>query len=221
MTIKANTPITLAANLLGDPTYQSWRIEHHYEYLNDALRVLGILKPGYFATLHKWQLATNKVEQTVPSGYYLILRDPYNMGADGNTYGRTITPTTAEALADIDPSWRAATPAAAVKHYVYDAERAPKRFECYPPPNAAIYVQGELAADPTKVVDQNDTLACHDTAAPVLVEWMLYRAFSREDEDTFSPQKAAAHAALFFQMLGLKIKTDMLVPRAREIMEKR
>lgn len=221
MTIKANTPITLAANLLGDPTYQSWRIEHHYEYLNDALRVLGILKPGYFATLHKWQLAANKAEQTIPTGFYLILRDPYNMGTDGNTYGRSITPVPASALDQIVTDWRNATPAAAIKHYVYDAERAPQRFEVYPRPNAAIYAQGELAADPTKVSDQNDTLSCHDTAAPALVEWMLYRAFSREDEDTFAPQKAAAHAGLFFQMLGLKVKTDMLAPKVRDVVERK
>lgn len=218
--MKANIPIALAADVLGDSKYRTWTIQAHYEYLSDALRVLASLKPGYFAALHKWQLAANKVEQTIPTGYYLVLRDPYNMGADGATYGRTITQTKAEALTDIDPSWRAVTPAAAVKHYVYDADRAPKRFECYPPPNAALWVQGELAADPTRVVDQNDTLSCHDNAVPALVEWQLYRAYSRDDEKTFAPQKAAAHVALFFQLLGLKIKTEMLTsPKVRKALD--
>lgn len=208
--MKANIPIALAADVLGDSKYRTWTIQAHYQYLSDALRVLASLKPGYFAALHKWQLDANKVEQTIPTGYYLMLRDPYNMGAAGTAYGRTMTQTKTEALTDIDPSWRAVAPAAAVKHYVYDAERAPKRFECYPPPNAALWVQGELAADPTGIADQNDTLSCHDTAVPALVEWMLYRAYSRDDEKTFAPQKAAAHVALFFQLLGIKIKTDML-----------
>lgn len=218
MAIKANEPIRLAADVLGDPKFRTWKADAHLDYLSDALRVLAVLKPGYFAALYKWQLAANKAEQTIPSGYYLILRDPYNMGADGNTYGRTLTMISAMALDQIDPSWRNAAPAAAVKHYIYDAERAPQRFEAYPRPNAEIYVQGELAANPAPVNDQNDTLACHDNAGAALAEWMLYRAYSRDDESTFAPQKAAAHVAMFFQILGIKIKTEMVtVPMVRKM----
>ena len=72
---------------------------------------------------------------------------------------------------------------------------------------------GMQAEDPTiadllkplvDLVNDDDEPEIRIEAQPAIVQWMLYRAYSKQDADTFDPQKAARALAEFEREFGRK-----------------
>jgi hypothetical protein len=115
--------------------------------------------------------------------------------------GRKIDPVTSSHLDRNSDQWESETgePLA----YVTDYQTGHIRL--YPTPTAADEIQLTVRRLPlADLVDDNDEPEIRPESHLGLVQWMLYRAYMRQDADTFNPTKAAAALAEFVREFGEK-----------------
>lgn len=210
---------TPAAEILQDAGNVSWTIAQLIAWVNDAIRALALVKPDSTAVTATQQLTASQTKQVLSGASDLrLIRLVRNMGANGTTIGRAIRLGDMNALDSFDPNWHTATPDAVVREYMFNAER-PDEFWVYPPVHATTAVNVELIKSvlPTAVAATTDALPVDDIYGPPLIEWVCYRAFSRDSERTPNWARAARHFQAFFNLLQVKIQADMAInPKVRE-----
>ena len=101
------------------------------------------------------------------------------------------------------PGWHASTPAAEVKHYVFNPQNQ-RVFYVYPPQPATGQGSLELvySAEPANATE-NGTLDLDGTWLPAIVNYALYRCYSKDAEYAANANLAAAYYQAFnAQMVG-------------------
>lgn len=58
--------------------------------------------------------------------------------------------------------------------------------------------------------DEGDELEIHERYHRGLLDWMLFRAYSRRDSDAFDPKLAATHEAAFTASFGARLDANVL-----------
>lgn len=202
---------------LQDPSNVRWSLEKLLGYVNAAQRAVALVRPDATATTVAVQLAAG-TKQSLPAGGQRLLKVIRNMGSDGITPGRVVRKTDADTLDRFDPDWHSANKAkTTVLEYVYD-DRTPETFYVNPPvaSTSPVYVEISHSATPAEVTAVGDTLAIDDIYESALRHWVLYLAYSLNVEQR-NANRAAAHYQGFFNVLGVKIRGDMMVsPNAKE-----
>jgi hypothetical protein len=88
------------------------------------------------------------------------------------------------------------------KYFVYDLN-APLDFYLYPAPTASTKIRIQYARIPTAPTALTDKLALNDTYAGVVLDYLLYRAYSK-DATVGDATLAQNYANMFYQQIGLK-----------------
>lgn len=217
-----STPLTQVSEILQDAGTITWTTSDLLEWMNDAILALVGQKPEV-STVRASVLLVPGPDQTLSGASDLRLVEVVcNMGTSGTVYGKAISEGDASALDDFQPSWRSESGATEIKDYMFD-DAFPKAFSVYPPAHATtpVYVQVIKSVLPATLTAYSDTLPVDATYSPALIEWCLYRAFSRDSEQTQNWQRAARHYASFFNLLQIKMTADMSIsPKARAMSEK-
>jgi hypothetical protein len=113
-------------------------------------------------------------------------------------------------------SWYSDTPSVSVEMYMFDP-RTPKQFLVYPPATTAARLEviySVLPAEHTLSDAQllnpatAETIRIDDIFATALYDYMLYRAYSKDSEQTAMMQRAVAHYQAFQNALGIKQQVD-------------
>jgi hypothetical protein len=113
--------------------------------------------------------------------------------------------------------WPAATGDVVVDNFSYDKEN-PQIFYVTPPvhDSTAVFVEFQSSKLPTAVSGIESALGVIDLFFEPLVQYMLYKAFSADDEDV-EFQKAITHMQNFFNLLQVEMATSAAAgPEKRE-----
>ncbi len=195
---------------------RTWNDAQSLAWLNEAQLAICGLKPDAKAVNRVVQLVAGTTRQSVAGRQlFSVIR---NMGVDGLTPGRAVRLVDRGAKDESDPDWHIETAAAEVKEYVYD-DRDHAVFYVSPPAHAttAVYVEVFEAINPTKLAAVTSAIDIDDVYAPALVEWMMYRFFGRDSEETPNYVRANGFKQNFYSLLGLDIKSEMAYsPKKRE-----
>jgi len=199
----ANDYILDAADLYGDTGYDRIDEDVWIKYLNASIRALILVRPDAGAQTDNVQLAAG-VLQTLPTTALRMLDITRNMGADGLTAGKIITPVARQHINYSNLLWPAATGDTEIDNFSYDKEN-PRIFYVTPPVHAvtAVYVELQVSQLPTAVVATGDDPGVNDLFFEPLVQYMLYKAFSADDEGV-EFQKAMAYLQNFFSLLQVE-----------------
>lgn len=189
-------------------------------YLNDAIRAIGNVRPDALAKTQLFVLALNNTRQTLDGEAegYRVLRCIRNMGAAGATPGNGIMgPISMEEMDRQEPSWHTTTATGVVEQFVYNAEDSPKQFWIYPQVTSAWQLEMAVAVLPTPLAVETDDWPIGGQYLPAANEWAMYRAFDSDSERNPTWVKAGRHFQAFFNLLGVKLQTEMaLNPRVIE-----
>ena len=203
-TILASAIIDKAEIILQDTTNVRWEESEHLGWLNDGVKEVLINKPDAYVLNSAVQLTTG-TKQSVPSGGLMLIKVPRNMGTDGVTPGRAVTITEQTILDQARPNWHTETGVAEVKHYMFD-ERDPKHFYVYPPQPAASqgYVEIIYSSVPSDLTATSEAIPIDDIYANVLLDYILYRAYTKDADYSSNGERAIAHRQAFLEALGVK-----------------
>lgn len=182
-TVTGGSIISSAQRILQDLTGVRWPVETELlGWLNDGQYATVIIKPNAYVLNESVKLVAG-TRQSLPVGGIQLVDVICNMGTAGNTPGRAIRLTDRETLDAQVPAWHAATASPTVKHYIYNP-LDPKHFYVYPPQptTGQGYVQMAHAGTPTALASSSDTIALDDIYHGALMDYILYRAFSKDTE---------------------------------------
>lgn len=208
-TTQVNSIISRAATLIQDATNVRWPQAELLDWLNDGQREVVIHKPEASVKNTSVSLTTGATKQTLPADGILLQDVVRNMGAGGSTPGQAIRLTTREVLDAQKPSWHSdANSIGYIQHYIYDP-RDPKTFYVYPKaPSTAWYAEVIYSSSPADCA-LNGTIQIDDIYANALLDYVLYRAYSKDAEYAANANLAIAHYTAFANAIGIKTQNDM------------
>lgn len=208
-TITGQTLADNAAGLIHDVNRVRWTDTDWLQWLNDAQREAAVVKPDVNVVTATQALTAGETLQPLPSDALQLFDVTRNMGTDGATVGRAVRIVSRDALDSVSPTWHTDASTGEVVNYMYDP-RAPKQFYVYPKaPATTLYVELVYSAIPTSLTALTEAISLDDIYANALVNYMLYRAYSRDDPYGENSQAATMYYQLFVSGLGAKLSAQM------------
>ena len=205
-TITAQAILDKAKIVLQDTTSIRWPEGELLTWLNDAQREIASLRPDVSNVTASVALVAG-TRQALPSAGAVLIAVRRNMGSDGATPGAAVRKVPLDLLDSQRPGWHTEAQSAAVKHYSFDP-RTPRLYYVYPPAVAGTQVELVYDAPPAVVTTASGTITIDDEYANALLEYILFRAYSKDHEAIGNAERAMAHRQLFETLINNKNSSD-------------
>jgi hypothetical protein len=202
--ILASTVIAQAAEIINDEANVLLSESQALGWLNDGQRAASLLDPTVYSVIRTMRLAEGTRQQIAGTELLSVVR---NMGTDGVTPGNAIRLVDRGIKDEFNPSWHSDTPSIIATEYMFD-DRLRANFYVYPPqPQVPGYAEVCECVPPPDIPTVNDPITITDNYAPALIEFIVFRFFSRDSEEA-SAAKATTHAQMFASLIGGKRQVD-------------
>lgn len=218
MAITARSVVQRAADVLKDATGVRWGADELVRWLNEAQLALVSMRPDATVTLGTVTLAAG-VRQLIPASGVKLIQVLNNAAAPKTS----IRPIDRRLLDEQTPDWRSMTAASAVRYY-YQEAGDPRAFYVYPPATGGTGVELLYADTPAAITEPaagsdytavTGNIGVPDVFNAALLDYVLYRAFSKDSELTVNAQRATAHLAAFTAALSVDAATTPAVPKGQ------
>lgn len=188
------------------------------QWLSDAQRAVVLLRPDAGAVVRTVTLKADSTLQELPVGGVRFLGVLRNMAGtvDAPVPGRAVVLTTLAALNAGAPLWHLQAGSPLIYEYAPD-ENTPALYWVSPPPAEGVMVEIKYAVDPPEVTDENQELAVLGTFAEPLREYMLYRAYARNDQPIDYQSRANLHLQRFYTGIGDEQKARLFSSPLKEL----
>ena len=165
-------------------------------YFNDGLKEVSTLRPELFLSIGDYVCTPSQSEQA------LTFADAQSVVQVLAIHGgAALTPFDIPTLDSFSPTWRAATPAAATQWGKYPGDAL--RFFIYPPaPATAQTLDVQYIRLPAAYAIDATVTDIPASFAPAMVDYVCYRAMSKDDEHSDSGRAVAAYTAFVSKAKG-------------------
>lgn len=208
MTIAAQSIIRRCVETLQDNTSVRWPVAELVRYLNDGQREVVLYRPDSMVTNTTLTLAQGS-KQALPTNGAKLIEVVRNNSASSK---RSVRMVNRQILDVQSPGWHNITPVAEVLHFMYDP-RDPRVFYVYPPATTSAAIDIVYAAYPTDITEPADgstyvavtgNISLPDIYGNVLIDYILYRAYTKDSEYAGNAQRATAHYQAFQNALTVE-----------------
>jgi len=204
MATSAQKIIDDANILLQDIDNVRWSQSELIDWINEGQLKIVNFQPSAHSEYIVMDLVPG-TRQTIPSNSFRLLDVLRNQDGIYNTAIRQV------ARIDLDtqvPNWHNHKPNTIVQHYMYDSQ-APDYFYVYPPqPDPEVMynlsqgsVEALLATYPPTITDVEDEIDIHEIYVPLLVDYVVFRAYAKDSESSASNELKTQYWAQFSQGL--------------------
>lgn len=211
MTILAQDIVHRVVDTLQDTTSVRWPVPELVRYLNDGQREVVLYRPD--ATIKSATVTcVAGPKQSLPSDAAKLI-DVIRNSATGTS--RAVRMVAREVLDAQIPDWYGLSGQLEIVHFTYDP-RDPQTFFVYPPATNTSQVDITYSAFPTEVdeptsgsaeySDVEGNIDIPDIYGNVLIDYILYRAYSKDSEYAGNAQRAQAHYGAFANALNIEIQ---------------
>lgn len=201
-TIIGTSIINKAAIVLNDQFNVRWPRAELLGWLNDAQRALTLAIPESTA-LTTNVTTVSGVKQSLPTDGWFLIRVNRNMGVSGATAGYACSEVRRDDLTQNNPNWASDTATASAKVYFYSLQDK-NVFYIYPPADATgNKLEITYSRVPTDLATEASTISVTDVYEPALLDYVLFRAFSKFAENQAEAELAKAYSASFAMLAGI------------------
>ncbi len=205
-TITAGSIIDKATILLVDQGNIRWTRAELLSYLNLGQRQVCLLSPGTNDKSAVIRLVVG-TKQSIPADGWKLLDVIRNMGTTGTTPGRAVRIVDRALVDSIYPNWHSKRPENTVQNYMVDVEDK-TAFHVYPPNTGNGYVEVTYAYVPVNITSESGTIAINDIYEPALLDYVMYRAHSKDAEYAAGIQFATNYLTSFLNTFPNRDKVD-------------
>ncbi|MFN9029646.1 MAG: DUF6682 family protein [Betaproteobacteria bacterium] len=202
-TITAQSIVDKAQTILQDTPGMRWSDSELLGWLNDGQREICSLRPSAKTRSATLTLVAG-TRQTLPDSATMLIEVMRNM--PGGSPGAAIRKTDRETLDSFVPGWHTLSPVATLQNFAYDPS-VPEQFWVYPPAVASTQIEAVIAERPTDVALANP-IDLDDMYSNALMDYVLYRGYSKDAEHEGNRALAVAYRQSFENTLGLKATGD-------------
>lgn len=213
MTVAVNTIVESAQVVLQDAGAIRWATAELVKWLNDAQREIVLMKPDAGATTATMALVAG-TKQSIPAGGNRLLKVVRNMSALDGVGRKVVRLVEQEALDASVPNWHDpsttgdAAHANVVKNYCY-SEQNPRVFYVYPgAKNTSAWLEIVYSADPVAAT-AGGNIGLPDIYANAILDYILFRAFSKESDHSAQQARSEQHYKLFLTSITGKAQGDV------------
>jgi hypothetical protein len=215
-TVKVVDLISRAQVLLKDTTAVRWTAVELQLWLNDAYRELVNVRPDVNAQVGIHSCSAG-FRQTITSTFpraERVLEITYNTAVTSNK--KAIRVTDRRSMDEQLPNWLNDIASVNAERYMFDP-KLPKQFLVYPPATVdsrieVVYSEVPLPHTLTEPQLTNPStttvINVDDGYANALLDYMLYRAYTKDSEQTGNATRAMAHYQAMLASLGAKTQSD-------------
>ncbi len=199
-TLTAQNIVDRAGVILQDTSNNRWAESELLDWLNDGQRQIVQFKPDANTSNSSVTLDSG-AKQTLPSDAHSLIEVRRNMGSDGSTPGPAVTPVSLRTLDLQRPAWTADDQVAEIKHYAFN-DQDPDTFYVYPPADGTSQVELVYSVIPSDIT-LSDSITVGDDYANALLNYILYRAYSKDADYAANNERAQGAYQAFVQALGI------------------
>lgn len=201
-TITAQAIVDRARHILQDTTTGGtrWLDPELLRWLNDAQREVVLLKPNAYSAVEDVVLASGS-KQALPASGLLLL------SIVRNTAGKAVRRVDRNIMDSENDSWHMDSATSDIEHYIFD-EDSPETFWVYPPNDGAGSVEIIYSKAPEDVSDLANSITLNDIYSNVILDYLLYRAYSKDTDYAGNQQRAGNHYQAFNNSLGVKVQAE-------------
>jgi hypothetical protein len=215
-TIKVREVIERVEDVLQDSNVRWPRLELQ-NWLNESYLQIVLLRPDASSKTGTLTCIAGS-RQTITAGFSTALRlldVVRNLASTSDK--KVVRLIDRSVLDDQRPAWHTDTATVNIQNYTFDV-RQPKEFFVYPPATTSAQIEVVYAdlpgthalsaanLDPTS--SSTDVIKVDDTYLSVIIDWILYRAFSKDAEFAANAARAGAHYQTFMSAIGNKTQSD-------------
>lgn len=193
MALTAQNILDRASIIIQDLTNVRWPATELTNWLNDCRRELAVVRPDIYSTSSVVTLVSG-AKQSLPSGGLRLMDVPRNNS------GPAVTITQRGFLDQQNPGWHQMTASTTIKHFMLD-ERNPSTFWVYPPATSSASVEIIFQQAPTDYSASSTLSAYEELYGGAMVDYICYRAFSKDSEYAGNAERAIAHYNQFLNSL--------------------
>lgn len=189
MALTVQNLLDRASMIIQDQTNVRWSAAELLGWLNDGRREAAIFRPDIYAvTTTMTCVAGNR--QTLPVCALRLIDIPRNVNGPG------VTVTQRGYLDQHNPSWPQLSGSKTIKHFMFD-ERIPTQFWVYPPATTAAQLELVVEEAPDNYTSGSVLTTHEELYDGALVDYICYRAFSKDAEYAGNSARAVAHYGQF------------------------
>lgn len=199
MTTTVRDLIDRVLTAVNDPDADDWSAPELIGYLNEGIDVLVTLVPDQFVAIETLQLVAG-VKQTLPAQGFRFLRVNRAVTA-ADALGPAAREVSLRALEQHYPGWHTATPGL-VREWAADPGE-PTTFWVNPPQDAVAPAKAQVQyVKRPEYVDIGEQLPVDPMYDAALVEYVLYRAYSKDADYAGQDGRANMHYMNFKGAVG-------------------
>lgn len=218
-TVKVTDIIRRVEDVLQDTNIR-WPRTELQNWMNESYLAITLARPDANAKTGSFTCVAGTrqvLTAEFPSGLRL-LDVTRNLASDSGY--KVIRLVARSVLDDQRPAWHAENGTTSIQHYTFDP-RQPKEFFVYPPATTSAEVevvytdspgahsQTESQLDPAGT--DSTTILLDDIYMSPMIDWILYRAYSKDAEYGANEQRAQAAYNAFNSALNMKNQVDAAV----------
>jgi len=216
-TIKVIDVVKRVEDLLQDKNVRWPRLELQ-NWINESYLQIVLLRPDANSKTGTLTCVAG-TRQTLATGFPTSLRLLDIVRNLATTSSKKVVRLISRSVLDDQrPSWHTETGTVNVQNYTFDP-RQPKDFFVYPPATALAKVEvvyadspgahslSESALDPAG--SSTEVIKLDDTYLSSIIDWVLYRSYTKDAEYAANAQRAVAHNGAFLAGLNGKTQSDV------------
>lgn len=207
--IKVAKVIRRVNTQLADTRWLRWPLVELCDYFNDAIRAVILARPDAGAVSLRLK-CVRESRQEIPADVLRLLQ------LTRVTYGNALMPIPRDVLSVQYPNWHSVS--GTPERYVY-SEMTPHEYYLFPFPDRAMTVEAVGVKIPPEVqlnsLEDVIEVAIDDVYINPLVDWMLYRAFSKDAAGGARTELDARHYRAFAEQMGVKQTVDIFMEALR------
>lgn len=178
-----------------------WPADELVQWLNDGYAAIVSARPDANSVTAPVNLVAG-VLQSIPKGAHALISVVRNT-AESST-GAAVQAITRATLDRMARDWARHDPSVSIDLVVPDAD--PKRFYVYPPAQQGAQIETVYSIVPEPheayVTSKNDQLKLDITYMPALIDYVVYRALSKDADFAGNANRAQQHYAAFAAAIG-------------------
>ncbi|EGB0326529.1 TPA: DUF6682 family protein [Salmonella enterica subsp. enterica serovar Muenchen] len=195
---------------LMDTAWLRWPLSELCDYYNDAVRAVILARPDAGASVESLECVPGS-RQSLPVGA-LRLIDVIRV-----TDGNALLPVPRDVLDHDYPDWHNVN--GVPERYVY-SEITPRIFYLFPAPDKSVSIDAVVCRIPDVVtisgLEDKTEIRIDEAYVNPLVDWMLFRAFSKDVAAGANTALAMQHYQAFADQLGIKQNSDRFMAQMKQ-----
>jgi hypothetical protein len=195
--------ITRAQTILQDVTGTRWPTTELLNWLNDSYKEIVQARPDLYPVTAPSFACAAGTRQSAPTGALRMI----DVVRNGGGTKRAVRLIDRRILDDQHWNWHGLPGVTEIQHWMFDP-RTPREFLVYPPASSGATLEIVYSAVPAAHASATGNIAIIDSYANVMLDYMLYRAYTKDAEYTANAQRAVAHFTALQNALGAGAASD-------------